>query len=60
MKTTIVIVNAIGMFLLFVLGAFYGSAIQSDSIEVKKEMYSEKKTCEYVEKTECKQVWVRK
>ncbi|WP_428615753.1 hypothetical protein [Pseudoalteromonas sp.] len=61
MKTTeVIVVNAIGIFLLFVLGAFYGSSIQNHNTQIEKEMHSEKQACEYVEKIECKQVWVRK
>ena len=53
-------IDGIGATLLVLLGFFVGGLI-FDGIGVgDKVLHEEKHGCKYVEKTECKQVWVRK
>ena len=50
--------KSLGPFALLIIGFISGSI--SGITAVVSTMHTEKHGCEYVEKTECKQVWIKK
>ena len=58
MKNRENIFTAFIVFASFVVGTVYGGRYVHNSM--KESVHTEKHGCEYVEKAECKQVWVKK